>query len=141
MYTKVSYFVRFSKISYSGCILHSSLQSRDISVRVVTTLRVGRPRSRGFGSRHRQKNIALLRGIQTDTGVYQAFYLLGIVTFFCGIKRSDCEFEHSPQYDAEFERKWSCTYTPDSLRGVVLARNKDSSCFICACYRTMDPYR
>ena len=77
--------------------------------------------------------------MQTDTGLCQAFYLLGIVTVFYGVKRPDCEFEHSPQYDAEFESNWSCTSTPGSLRGVVL--NKDSSCFICAHYRTVDPYR
>ena len=45
----------FRSLHYSGCILHFSLQSRDISVRIVNTLRAGRPKSRGFGSRQRQE--------------------------------------------------------------------------------------
>jgi hypothetical protein len=47
VYTKVPYFGLFNKMSCSGCILHSSLQGRDMSVHIVTIR--NEPEDRGVG--------------------------------------------------------------------------------------------
>jgi len=55
--------------------------------------------------------VASIHIVHTDFGAFSASYAM-VTIFLRGVKRPECEADHSPLSSAKLKNAWSCTCTP-----------------------------